>query len=214
MSISTARLELWIDVMGLSKQKALALPDLKPSELIGAVLAEFHDLEELGSHPAAYHLVRAADGTVLAADRAVGEQIANGEHLALVEPEMALPSGATRPAHSLYLREQASGHVFRLGWLPAIIGRTAPDLPGETLLAIDLENHSAGRRVSRRHAQVIARDGCYLIEQLASNPLSIIAGTGQTTRLEQHPLPLCDGDTLLFEQSQIALTFLVRERVR
>lgn len=210
MSATPKRLDLRLDIGDLTAQQALVRTELTPPELVVAVLAEFHELEYLGNQAEAYCLRRQNDGEPLDEQRPLGTQLNSGDRLVLTERLAPVPDGATRPAAVLYLRERASGRVYRLSWLPALIGRPDQNLTDNELLAIDLADHAAGTRVSRRHAQIIARDGQYLVERLAPNPTMLIDQAGRTITLEEEPLPIQHGDTLLLERSQIALSFIVR----
>jgi hypothetical protein len=206
-----ARLELTIDVVGLPGQRALALPSLTPAELASNILEEFREIEHLGTRPGDYQLVRATDGEPLEDGRPLSAQIAAGARLRLEERPVQLPDGAARPSHGLYLRERSSGQVFQLAWLPAVIGRADASLPENELIAADLAAHPAGQRVSRRHARLIERDGHYLVERLSPNPVAINDSAGRTIAVEQTPVPIHQGDTLLLVRSEIALSFIIRD---
>lgn len=211
MTASAKRLELLIDVGDLPAQRALARAELTPPELVAAVLEEFREIQSLGDRPEAYCLVRQAGGEPLDEQRPLGAQLSNGDHLALAERLPPLPAGAVRPAQALYLRERETGRVYRLAWLPALIGRPDASLPDNELIAVDLSDHPAGQRVSRRHALISERDGQYQVERLSPNPVALIDSAGRTIALEQAPLPIQHGDTLLLERSQIALSFITRK---
>lgn len=208
MSAGQARVELLIDLYGLRGQRALALPGLLPAELVAAVLAEFRELEQLGERAGEYALVRADTGAPLDEATPVGRQVPAGARLVLVEREVALPAGAARPSRPLYLREQG-GQVYRLTWLPALIGRPDPKLPGDELLVVNLEGHAAGLRVSRRHARVLEREGAYFVEGLSQNPTAVRRAGGGLVQVGEAPVALADGDVILLERSQIALKLLV-----
>jgi len=209
MSTADTRLELTIDVVALPAQRALALASLTPPELVAAALAEFRELAYLGDQAAVYQLLRAG-GEPLDEERPLAAQLTGGERLALAERPLAIPQGAAPLRHALYLRERG-GQVFRLPWAPAVIGRPDPGLAGNELIAVNLSAHPAGQRVSRRHAQILERGGQYLVERLSPNPTAVVGDDGQTTPVEDMPVPIGHGDTLLLERSQIALTFLVRD---
>jgi hypothetical protein len=210
MTSTTARLELSIDVLGLAGQRALARADLTPPEFVAAVLDEFRELPYLGEQAENYRLLRVATGDALDAQRPLGEQLTSGEQLVLEEIAVPLPKGASAPTRPIYLREQSSGQVYRLPWLPSIIGRPDASLAGNELIAVNLTGHAAGQRVSRRHAQIVERDGSYLISSLSSNPTSIRDASGRNILVESEPVPLSQGDTIVLERSQITLTFLWR----
>jgi len=62
MRPTTHRLELFINLPGQGRQRALALASITPAELVDAVLQEFRgELEYLSDSVADYRLVRAAN---------------------------------------------------------------------------------------------------------------------------------------------------------
>lgn len=208
MSATNNRLELTIDVVALPAQHALALASLTPAELVAAALAEFRELPYLGDRVSDYQLLRAG-GEPLDEERPLAAQLSGGERLALAERPVVVPQGATRPRQALYLRERG-GQVFHLSWAPAIIGRHDPSLAGNELIAVDVSAYPAGQRVSRRHAQIVERSGQFFVERLSPNPTAVIGSDCQTTTVADTAVPICHGDTLLLERSQLTLTFLVR----
>lgn len=214
MTTAMKRLELRIDVGDLLAQQALVRSELTPPELVAAVLQEFRELDHLSDQGEQYCLVRRESGAPLDEQQPLGAQLRVGDHLALVERQAPPPAGAARPAQALYLRERASGRVYRLEWLPALIGRPDSSLPDSELIAVDLSHHAAGQRVSRRHARIAARAGQYTVERLSSNPTALVDSAGRTIAVGEEPLPIQHGDSLLLERSQIALTLIVREHSR
>lgn len=211
MGAHQPRLELLIDIFERKGQPALTLPSLIPPALVAAVLHEFRELDYLGNQPDDYLLIRASDGQPLDPTTPVGQQLGAQDHLVLVEREVPLPRGTQRPTRPVYLREQAMGRVYRLHWYPAIIGRLDERQEHHDRLAVDLSAHSAGLRVSRRHAQVIETDGQFYVERLSQNPTLVKAAQGAITPVEQERQPLHHGDTIILERSQIALKVIVRE---
>jgi len=209
MSGDDTRIELQIDLFDLAAQRAMALNTLTPPQLVAAMLEEFRELEFLGDAPGDYQLLKLADRSPLDDTAALGDQVRGGDRLILVERVAAAPTGTRRPSKPVYLREQGSGKVFRLDWQPAIIGR--PDLgqSGNELVSVDLTAHPAGQRVSRRHAQIVERDGVFFVEPLSPNPTLVRDGQGNTLPPEKRQ-PLRHGDVVFLENSQIALKFIVR----
>lgn len=205
------RLELFIDVLELEKQRALVLPGLKVGELIGAILSEFTELEHLGGSPEAYQLLKKADRTPLVNTVPVAEQAQPKEALVLVEYQTPLPPGATRISRQAYLREQSSGQVYQLHWQPALIGRPDRNQQQGELLAINLESHSTGLRVSRRHAKITEINGRFFIESMSGNPTLITNEAGKKETVEQTPQELQDGDIIVLERSNISLKLLLRD---
>jgi len=210
MSTNQARLELHIDVFEKKEQRALALPNLKPPELVEAILQEFRELEYLSSTPSDYLLLKAADKTPLNNDGDLQQQVGNAGRLILVENRPAPPKDTRRPAQEIYLREQASGKVYKLNWLPAIIGRPDKNQPYNDRLAVNLEPHPAGLRVSRRQALITEENGQYFIESMSRNPTAIKTGEDKTIIVDSGKQPLQPGDIIFLERSNIALKFIVR----
>lgn len=211
MGTHQPRLELLIDVFERKSQRALTLPSLTPPALVTAVLQEFRELDYLGDRPDDYMLLRASDGQALDPATPVGQQLGAQEQLVLVEYEAPLPPGTQRPTRPVYLREQAMGIVYRLHWLPAIIGRLDEHQEYHDRLAVDLSAHSAGLRVSRRHAQLVEADGQFYVERLSQNSTLVKDAWGAIMPVEQERQPLHHGDTIVLERSQLALKFIVRE---
>jgi FHA domain len=212
MSANQPRLELRIDVFALGGQRALVLPTLTPPELVTAILDEFNELEFLSDAAGNYQLLKAPDRAPLDDATPTGQQLTVGEHLLLVEREPPLPKGAKRMRHHVYLRDQGTSKVYKLHWQPAIIGRPDNSQEHNDWLAVNMATHPAGRRISRRHAQITEANGQYFVERLSPNPTVVKDSQGISTPVDQQKHPLHHGDVLYFENSQIALKFIVRER--
>ena len=208
MSANQARLELQLDIIGLAGQRALALPTLKPAEFIAATLEEFGEIEVLGQNAADYQLHKAGASEPLDAAVPLGQQVAAGDHLVLREREPALPAGTQRPSRPAYLRNQESGEVYKLHWLPALIGRVDSARADNDRLAVDLGSHPAGQRVSRRQAAISEKNGQFYVERTAQNATAVKDSAGLTTLVEQRQ-PLQAGDTILLENSGIVLKFVL-----
>lgn len=208
--MSQTRLDLRIDVFEKANQRALAMPNLTPPELIEAILLEFRELEYLSNKPADYLLIKAKEKTPLENEDPLQKQLVNGGQLTLFEKELPLPAGTHRFSQPVYLREQASGRVYKLHWQPALIGRPDQSQPHNDWIAVNLEAHPAGLRVSRRQAQITEEGGQYFIESLSKNPTSIKTGEGKTVSVEASKHPLHHGDIIYFDRSNIALKFIVR----
>lgn len=209
MGASKDRIELNIDVLDKLAQRALALADLTPEELIGAALKEYSEIEYLGIDPTDYRLVSAATGNELDGSQPLRAQLGNGDLVKLVEREKPLPSGARRPDAALYLREMASGRVFKLNWLPAIIGRPDRNLRDNQLLAANLEMFPSGLRVSRRHLLIDYQNGQYVVQCMSGNPAALRRPNGETRPLNAAGrTPLVADDTIYLDRSEIALKFI------
>lgn len=213
MSTNQKRLDLRVDIFEHKAQWAKSLPTLKPAELVEAILQEFQEVEFLSKSAADYYLSPVEDETaVLQEDVPLQEQLPNEARLQLREVERPLPKGTTRPSQAIYLRETVSGKVYKLNWLPAIIGRPDKNQPNDDWIAVDLESYKTGLRVSRRHAQITEQNGRYFIESLSRNPtlLKDAEGNVETVGDEKRPLP--HGDIIQLERSNIAFKFIVRSQ--
>lgn len=211
MGASKDRLEIKIDVLDQPDQRALALADLMPEDMIAATLQEFREIDYLGIDPAEYQLAYADTGKELDGSLPLRSQVTEGAHLKLCERERALPGGGRRPDAPLYLREMASGRVFKLHWLPAIVGRPDRNLRDNQLLAANLETLPAGLRVSRRHVMIDEQNGQYSVRCLSGNPATLRRPTGESRPLNTAlQTPITGGDVLYLDRSEIALKFIVR----
>jgi len=211
MSGGQARLDVRIDIFEKSDQHALPLRELTPPQLVEAILKEFRELEYLSSTPADYQLLRADDRAPLNNEDELGHQVGDGGRLVLVENEQELPAGTERPTRNIYLREQILGKVYKLDWLPAIIGRPDKNQPNNDQVAVNLESYSTGLRVSRRHAQITENKGEYFIQSMSRNPTSIRDTMGNTIPVSSEKRPLENGDVIYLERSNITLKFIMRE---
>ncbi|MEZ4713868.1 MAG: FHA domain-containing protein [Caldilineaceae bacterium] len=208
-------MDLVIDVFELKAQQARVLDNLRPPDLVKAVLTEFQELDYLGKSPAEYRLLRADTNAALDETEPLGAQLLRNDHLVLAERSQPTPSGAQRPEQNLYLRDVASNTVYKLHWLPAIIGRWDETQPNNNLLAVNLDAHAAGPRVSRRHAQIVYDEGSYWVESLSSNATSIVRNGivhngDEPTPVNVERQPLQPGDVIRLERSEIGLKFIVR----
>jgi len=206
------RLTLKIDVFEKKEQEAVALPSLTLTELIESILQEFRELEYLNELPDDYVLLKAEDDTPLEDDSVLGNQLQDDDHLVMVEKERPLPSGTVRPSRSIYLRDQAVGRVYPLQWLPAIVGRPDKNQSHDDWLAVNLERHKAGLRVSRRHLEITEKNGRYFVSGTPRNPARIRGvADGEDVSVMEEKRPLRSGDTIHLERSNITLKFIVRE---
>ena len=212
MSTNQKRLDVRIDIFDELAQWAKLLPSLKPSELVDAILQEFQELEYLSDAPADYYLVPAGnEEAVLQEDIQLLQQVANESRLKLLEVERPLPPGTKRPSQAIYLRDVANGKVYKLHWLPAIIGRPDKNQPHDDRIAVDLESYQTGLRVSRRHAQITEQNGRYFIESLSRNPTTV-KNEEETVDVGDKKRPLQHGDLIQLERSNITLKFVVRQQ--
>jgi hypothetical protein len=207
------RLNLLIDVFELTNQPALALPELTPPQLIDAILQEFQELEYLGSSAADYRLLQAGDGKPLVGNLPLARQLSGERRLVLAEKAADAPPaelGLKPPEANIYLKEMNSGQVFKINWLPAIIGR--PDRKQlQSFVAVDLSGLETGLLVSRRHAKIIGAGDRFFIESMSHNPTRLRDEHDRTHLVTSERQPLHPGDVIILERSKIALKFIARE---
>ncbi len=137
-------------------------------------------------------------------------QLGNGSKLIIVENEEPLPPQTSRPSDPIYLREQASGKVYKLHWQPAIIGRPDKNQTMNDQVAVNLDSYKTGLRVSRRHAQITEKNGTYFINSMSRNPTSIKGEEGNPIPVSAEKRPLHNGDLIHLERSNITLKFIIR----
>lgn len=214
MATTQARLNLKIDVLGEKNQRTLVQAGLTPTDLIKAIIDEFRELEYLSDDTSAYELCRAKDRQPLKTNIQLGKQIDNQEHLVLVEDEPPIPAGATAATQHVYLHEEGTRTVHKITWFPAVIGRPDTTNPQGNLLAVDLSGHERGISVSRRHAQITVEQGRFYVESLSQNPTFLRTPDGATQQIDNRRTALQPGDTLVLEQSHIALKLVVRSADR
>ena len=209
MCAADKRIDLFIDVFDHANQHASARRELMPAELIGAILQEFGELDYLTDEPDQYELVITGTDAPLAPDIAIGAQLRDGSRLRLLERAFEAPRGAAEPSSYAYLSELGTGKVFRLYWLPAIIGRHDAKQAQNELVAVDLSSFPTGLRVSRRHL-IIAEDGDrFVVKCLSGNPATVVRGDESHNLAMETPFALETGDILLLDRSEIRLRFVV-----
>ena len=109
-----------------------------------------------------------------------------------------------KPDQYFFLTDE-TGKTHEVTWYPAVLGRPTGALEENSLLAVDLQFHRDGQKISRRHAKIAFMDGEYYIESLsAENP----------TYINNDPLPIkglrkiSNGDHIYLGKPKIKLTFL------
>ena len=207
------RIELRIDIFDLTQQRAQALPNLSPPQLVEAILQEFTELEYLGALPENYQLLKAADNTPLDNEQSLQAQLGEEAHLILQErPLAALPAETRPPSRHIYLRESKTGKVFKLNWLPVIIGRPDRNQAHNDWVAVNLASFETGMRVSRRHAIITEQGGKFYIQKLSKNPVTLLPDKtpGQEAPVGAERRPLHPNDLIRLDRSGISLKFLVR----
>src|SRR4051794_13498377 len=91
------RIELKIDLLDRTNQRALALPTITSNELIAAILQEFDEVDYLGKSADDYVLYKVEDNSALDASLPLSQQVAANARLVLKERELEIPSGAQPP---------------------------------------------------------------------------------------------------------------------
>lgn len=214
------RISLTIDVFEHREQQAEALENLSVRELIRALLQEFAaDVPYLDQRdPDKYVLRRPDSDTPLVPKQKLREiEEIDAAHLRLEEKAPPPDERGERQEMPgrVYLRitdESGAEQVCRLFWQPALIGRSDPNYEGEHLLAVNLEQMTGSHRVSRRHAQVTARDGRYYIAPLlpaavaGSRPVNPVLLNGEVLVGEGEIRP---GDSLRLEWSGIEMRLIL-----
>lgn len=213
MCAASNRLDLYIDIFEAKNQLASVLPTLTPGELVKAILEEFRELEYLSNAPGAYRLIKADGTTLKQADSLEAQQLNSKSRLILVEQEVRPPEGTQLPGQPVFLRETQTGEVYKLNWQPAVIGRLDKNQPNDKL-AVNLESHSGGQYISRRHAQIIEENGRFYLESLSQrNPTFIIKNGAAPRPVTQKEL-LDHGDLIqLLDRNKITLKFIIRPKV-
>lgn len=203
-------LQLTITILAHGDEAADVRADLKPPDLIAAILAEFgSDLPYLGTAPSQYELQR-PDGSPLDPKIQLGGQLAGAQQLVLAEVVPPLPATASALTPPIYVREMHSGEVFAVHWTPALIGRSDPKLSDEALLVVNLSGRKHADRVSRRHARIGMHNGVLSIECLANNPITLRTQSKPIALSPGRHYPLHANDVIELEYSQIHLQIVQR----
>ena len=178
-------------------------------------MQEFRHLEYLSDSPTDYQLVKVADAIPLDEDLPLNQQSLMPEEQLTIREKFVegedLPEGSLLPPDPIYLREQTGGKVYKLQWLPAIIGRPDANQPLNELVAVNLEAYQTGLRVSRRHAKITEENGTYFIESMSRNPTIVRGHEGDEVRVTDGKWPLQNGDFIYLERSKMMLKFIIRQ---
>ena len=208
-----ARLDVAISIMG-SEQHAKVLPNTTPSELIESILQEFREFDYLGMAVNNYAILNTSDKQQLDPQVALEKQVNARQpiNLLLLEHIAPTPAGATKIKKRVYLRESPRERVYKLQWTPAPIGRPSsdPSVTDNGLIAVDLASHDNGLRVSRRQARISEDANGVYIENLGSNPTTLISKNGEQT-LDQKRHKLQHGDIIKLDRSGIMLKVIIRD---
>lgn len=211
------QLDLKIDIFSAPAQRAVVLANLRPPQLVAAIIAEFCGDENqplLDTQADRYYLARGRDAPPLVDDLSLESQhVVDGEQLVLLEHEPPQPTGTDRPKRPIYLRHQPSARVYRLHWLPALVGRPAGQSADNDRLALNLAGFPRSDWVSRHHAQISEQDGAVLLTNLAeNNPIVVRSPDGTDTRVRSRvPTPIRHKDAIVFIHSGIELQLLIAD---
>ncbi|HEY3061501.1 MAG TPA: hypothetical protein VGL99_21240 [Chloroflexota bacterium] len=213
MASPTKYLELTIDVFDQRSQRAQVVPDITAKDLVGAILDEFRaDLNYLGADAAGYRLRREPNRETLEEGKALGDLLANGDHLVLEEHDQALPQGTERPSRPIYLQDVTSGQTYRIGWQPAFVGRYDELMEFNDLVAVELSVAAGGSRVSRRHLKLWEEDGHFFVRAASTNPVAIVRPDNTVVTVPRDgQVRIEPKDMIQLERSGLSLKFIVRE---
>lgn len=209
-AMSDDRIEVKIDIFDKPEQVALVLKKLTVQELLGEILQEFReDFAFLDvDNPGFYEIYPKDRDVALDVAKSLSSQVKHGAALVLRERPFPIPTGAKPMKQTVYLKEMQTQKVFKLGWLPAIIGRPDAAMNDDHLLAVNLQTFSTGLRVSRRHAQIVERSGKLYLESLSQNPTCV----GDRTLTEGDRYPLNPDDEIILEKGNITLKVIIRDQ--
>jgi hypothetical protein len=208
--------ELYVHGFEQIDERVQVLPEVTPHDLVAAILDEFAELDYLGVDPSGYRLCRREGDTEAAAEldiaRPLRAQVASGDHLLLVEQEPGMPSGTCRPAYPIYLQEHDLRRAFRVGFIPAIVGRSDPNLSDDYMVAVDLSGCHGANRVSRRHLILRQDESGVHVQSLSSNSSTLIHDdTEEIVPGAPDFLRVVPGDVIRLDRSGIRLKLVVRE---
>lgn len=203
------RTELLIDILDLKAQKALLLPDVTGRQLIRQILDEYAERRYLSDEVGDYRLTK--DGRPLDLSRPLSEQTENGSFIRFEERPVDTPLGAYPTPVLAYLKELDSGDLYRVRWVPGLIGRYDGQKVDNPLMVADMQSHPAGLRVSRRHARFIDRNERLVLESTSDNGTMIKKADGREIAIPNGEfLELEDGDVIVLTRSNIAFRYMTR----
>lgn len=199
-------LRLKFDIVGVEKtQLAQVRPDLLVGDLTREIRRQF-DINEQDDHL----LYRAGHTQPLDNKRTLIDQgIENDDQLNFTHPTL-LQRKPIRASKKAQLQLDSDPPVtYEIQWQPAIIGRPDNDATHTSLLAVNLEwLGKQAKRVSRRHAQIIERDGAYLIESLTPNNPTFV---NDKVLVPGEQRILAHKDTIRLRMSRVQMQFLLSE---
>ena len=196
-------LNLIFDIVGeQQRQPAQVRHDMLVGDLVSEIVREFdiNDQED-------YLLFRIGNDHPLDPRYPLSSQsVGDGDQLNFTRPALLQRKPISVEASGALRFLGDTSVVYNIDWQPAIIGRPDADATHTSLLAVNLEwLGKRGKRVSRRHAQVVEQNGVFYIESLAPNNPTflnnriLVAG-------ERHPLK--HKDQILLKASKVRFEFL------
>lgn len=199
-------LVLTFDIVGeADPQRAKVRPDMFVNDLIKEIQREF-DIKE-GDE---YLLYRTGEAQPLDPKRTLREQVVqDGDQLKFTRPTLLQrkPINAQQKAHLRF--EEKTTVTYDIQWQPALIGRPNSNATHTSLLAVNLEwLGKRSKRVSRRHAQIVERDGTYFIESLAPNNPTFV---NKRVLVPGELRSLAHEDMIWLQASGVQLQFLLTE---
>lgn len=210
MTNPSDRIEYLINIFHYSNQRALALPSITPEALIESIADEFQDeIPYLGRNTDRYFLQ--AGQKRIPSKTLLSEQVQAGSTLSLVETVQPLPSKSRLLDSPLYLREENSGYVYKIGWAPAIIGRNDPEKPDNELVSADLSGLEKSLMVSRRHIELLERGGNIYARSLSPGNKSTIIkrNKGEKIPLVDRYIQLEHEDRIFLNRSKLTFRILL-----
>jgi len=196
-------LEIRLDIFDRLGQRAQVVKTLRMEELIEEILKEFDDIP--ADSPERYALYLKGSKKSLPREQTLAQ--------ADIQPqdELTLTYAARDDLREMLetarasLRDEKTGKEYMLEWTPAVIGRPTNSAEHNILLAVNFQHHPNGMSVSRRHAQVLMKDGRYFLESLTpTNPTVLntkVLAPGQKAEIRHK-------DTLFFGK-RVKMTFLL-----
>lgn len=199
-------IEVNFDIFEYTGQRARVKKSLTISTLIQEILREFDDIPPDPSNKYVLYLKdleKPLDNNknLVELDIQTHDQLVFDRYRTLLRRNLP-------PDEHAYFVESNTAEVFEIQWYPAVIGRLSTDMDHNFTLAVNLQYLPYGKTVSRRHAQIIFRDGKYWIEPLAEHNPVYLNGTEMPymTGFE-----IKDGDKLMLGFNRITLTFRRRK---
>ena len=195
-------IDVKIDVFEHTSQRARLRQTLTVSALIEEIFKEFDDIA--ADAPGKYALyLRGNDRPLTPTSTLTQLDIQPQDELIFNYVKQANRQ-MLDPHNYAFLQDESSNRLYEIQWQPAIIGRPTNEAEHNIMLAVNLQLHPQGQTVSRRHAQIIFRQGSFYIETLAvNNPLLV---NGKNVPVNSR-MEIKNGDRITFGRSNLAMIF-------